>query len=128
MQTITIGGIQMPSTKSLEVGGSYEAIETTMASGKIVRDIIGWRTELSATWEWVPAGLLAQLVPIVRSGKFIEIEYPDSTGEDVSAMFSVEIGSQKIFKFVDGEPMWYNVELSATAQEVTDYDPDTGDI
>ena len=126
MENIIIAGIQMPKTKTLEIGGNYEAIETTMASGKVVRDIIGWRTELSATWEWVPAGLLAQLVPIVRQCGFVEIQYPDSTGEDVAAMFSVEIGNQKIFKFVDGEPMWYNVELSATAQEVEDYDSDAG--
>ena len=84
MENIIIAGIQMPKTKTLEIGGNYEAIETTMASGKVVRDIIGWRTELSATWEWVPAGLLAQLVPIVRQGGFVEIQYPDSTGEDPS--------------------------------------------
>lgn len=126
MDNIIIAGIQMPKTKTLEIGGSYEAIETTMASGKMVRDIIGWRTELTATWEWVPAGLLAQLVPIVRAGSFVEIQYPDSTGDDVAAMFSVEIGSQKIFKFVDGEPMWYNVELDATAQEVENYDSNAG--
>lgn len=126
METITIGGIEMPRTKTLEIGGEFESIEATMASGKVVRDVIGWRTEITATWEWVPAGLLSQLVPIVRQGGFVEIQYPDSTGEDVAAMFSVEIGNQKVFKFVDGEPMWYNVELSATAQEVEDYDSDAG--
>ena len=41
-------------------------------------------------------------------------------------MFAIEIGSQKIFKFLGGEPYWYGVELTATAQEVTDYDPDAG--
>lgn len=123
MENIIIAGIQMPKTKTLEIGGSYEAIETTMASGKVVRDIIGWRTELSATWEWVPAGLLAQLVPLARSGGFVEITYPDSTGDTETGNFTIEIGAQKIFKFVNGNPMWYNVELTATAQEVTDYDP-----
>ena len=123
MQTITIGGIEMPRTKSLEVGGAYEAVETTMASGKGVRDIIGWRPELTATWEWVPVGLLAQLVPLARSGGFVEITYPDSTGDTETGNFTIEIGAQKIFKFVNGNPMWYNVELTATAQEVTDYDP-----
>ena len=33
-------------------------------------------------------------------------------------MFSVEIGSQKVFRFRNGEPYWYNIELTATAQEV----------
>lgn len=118
MDNIIIAGISMPKTKTLEIGGSFESNEATMASGKIVRDIIGWRRELTASWEWVPAGLLSQLVPIVRSGEFVDIQYPDSTGEDMSGIFSIEIGSQKIFKFVQGVPMWYNVELTATAQEV----------
>ena len=118
LDNIVIDGIEMPRTKSIEIGGEYESKETTMASGKIVRDVIGWRTELTAEWEWVPAGLLAQLVPIARSGQFVTIQYPDSTGADASGVFSIEIGEQKVFKFVDGEPMWYNVELTATAQEV----------
>lgn len=118
LDNIVIGGIEMPRTKSIEIGGEYESKETTMASGKIVRDVIGWRTELTAEWEWVPAGLLAQLVPIARSGQFVTIQYPDSTGADTSGVFSIEIGEQKVFKFVNGEPMWYNVQLTATAQEV----------
>lgn len=118
MDNLIIGSIEMPRTKSLEVGGDYECKESTMASGKVVRDIIGWRTQLTATWEWVPAGLLAQLVPLARSGQFVDIQYPDSTGQDASGRFSIEIGNQKIFKFRGGEPYWYNVELTATAQEV----------
>lgn len=118
LDNIVIDGIEMPRTKSIEIGGEYESKETTMASGKIVRDVIGWRTKLTAEWEWVPAGLLAQLVPIARSGEFVTIQYPDSTGADASGIFSIEIGEQKVFKFVNGEPMWYNVELTATAQEV----------
>ena len=124
MDRIKIAGLEMPRTRSLEVGGGIEAIETTMASGRIVRDVIGWRPEITAEWEWVPAGLLAKLAPIARSGRFVEIQYPDSTGQDTSGMFSIEIGNQKIFKFRGGEPYWYNVELTATAQEVIDYDPD----
>ena len=118
LDNIIIAGIEMPRTKSIEIGGGYESKETTMASGKIVRDVIGWRTELTAEWEWVPAGLLARLVPIARSGEFVTIQYPDSTGTDTSGVFSIEIGEQKVFKFVNGEPMWYNVHLTATAQEV----------
>ena len=122
METITIGGIQMPRTKTLEIGGELESIEATMASGKVVRDVIGWRTEITATWEWVPAGLLSQLVPLAHSGDFISITYPDADGSTQTGNFTIEIGSQKIFKFVNGNPLWYNVELTATAQEVTSYD------
>lgn len=118
MDNIIIAGIAMPRTRTLEIGGAYESKEVTMASGKVVRDVLGWRTELTATWEWLPAGLLAQLVPIARNGQFVDIQYPDSTGETASGKFSIEIGNQKIFKFQNGEPYWYNVELNANAQEV----------
>ena len=80
MDNIIIGGIAMPRTRSLEIGGYYESKEAIMASGKTVRDVLGWRVELTASWEWVPAGLLAQLVPLVRGGVFVSIDYPDSTG------------------------------------------------
>ena len=118
MDHIVIGGIAMPRTKTLEVGGYYESKEAVMASGKTVRDVLGWRVELTASWEWVPAGLLTQLVPLVRGGCFVQIDYPDATGATAAGTFAVEIGSQKICKFVDSVPMWYNVELTATAQEV----------
>lgn len=118
MANITIAGLEMPRTKTLEVGGSYESQEATMASGKIVRDVLGWRVELTATWEWVPADLLVQIVQLARSGQFVTISYPDSTGQTVSGAFTLEIGNQKIFKFIDGAPVWYNVELTATAQGV----------
>lgn len=106
----------MPRTRSLEIGGYYESKEAVMASGRTVRDVLGWRAGITASWEWVPAGLLAQLVPLVRGGSFVSIDYPDSTGATATGTFAVEIGSQKIFKFVNGEPMWYGVELTATAQ------------
>ena len=34
MDNIIIGSIEMPRTKSLEIGGSYESKEITMASAK----------------------------------------------------------------------------------------------
>ena len=36
-------------------------------------------------------------------------------------MFSIDIGNQKVFKFVSGSPYWYNISLTATAQEVVPY-------
>lgn len=108
----------MPRTRSLEVGGSYESKEATMASGKIVRDIVGFRIELTANWEYLPAETLTQLVSAARGGSFVQIKYPDPVSGEADGMFSVSIGTQKIFKFVNGNPYWYNVSLTATAQEV----------
>lgn len=118
LDNIIIAGITMPRTRSLEVGGSYESKEATMASGKIVRDIVGFRIELTANWEYLPAETLTQLVSAARGGSFVQIKYPDPVSGETDGMFSVSIGAQKIFKFVNGNPYWYNVSLTATAQEV----------
>lgn len=112
-----IDGIQMPRTRSIEIGGIDESIESTMASKKLVKDYIGWRETITASWEWVPADTITALVLAVKSGRYLPIEYPTPNG-DASGNFKVTIGNQKIFKFKNGEPMWYNVSLTATAQEV----------
>lgn len=120
-ETLTIDGIELPRTRSLEVGGSAEVIEATMASGKIVQDVIGWRVKLTAEWEYMPVGIFNQIVSISRRGGFVEIKYPDPVSGTLTAMFSIDIGNQKIFKFVSGSPYWYNISLTATAQEVVPY-------
>ena len=118
MMNIKINGIEMPRTRSIEVGGDVEAKEATMASGKIVKDIIGFRKTITASWEWFPADLMARIVEIARTGDFVNIEYPDSTGKVESGLFKITIGNQKVFKFINDSPLWYNVELSATTQEL----------
>lgn len=108
----------MPPTKSLEVGGEVVAKESTMASGLIVRDVKGYRKALSAKWEWIPVETLAQLTALARAGNFVSIQYPDPVTGTASGMFDIKIGNAKIFKFTNGEPRWYNVELTARAQGV----------
>lgn len=128
MENIIIDGISMPKTRTLQVGGEYVSKEKTMASGKMVRDILGWRMTISASWDWVPAETLAQLVQTARSGNFLTIQYPDSTGQDASGSFSVSIGNQRVFRFLDGAPYWYSVTLTATAQEVTEDATSSGNL
>lgn len=118
MDKLIIGGIELPPTKSLEVGGEPVAKEAKMASGLMVQDVIGYRKALSAKWEWIPVETLAQLTALVRTGEYIEIQYPDPVTGTASGMFKISIGNAKIFKFTNGEPRWYNVDLSAKAQGV----------
>lgn len=112
-----IDGIEMPRTRSIEIGGTDVSIETTMASQKLVKDYVGWRVTIKAQWEWIPAATLTALIQSVKSGRYLPISYPTPNG-DASGNFKVTIGNQKIFKFKNGEPMWYNVSLTATGQEV----------
>lgn len=118
MDKIIISGITMPRTKTLVVGGKDENKEITMASGKIVQEVIGFRKTITANWEWLPDGVLARIVPVARAGNFVQIQYPDPVQGDTSGMFKISIGDQKVFRFRNNQPYWYNVELTATAQEV----------
>lgn len=118
MDSITIGNILMPRTKTLEVGGETETKTIVMAGGLEKQYVIGYRPVLAATWEYVPADILAQIVALSRAGGYVSITYPDSEGGTATGNFRITIGNQKIFKFVAGNPMWYNVELTATAQGV----------
>ena len=97
-----------------------ESITATMASGKMVEDIIGTRLVLSASYGYVPAADLLTLQRIVREGGFHRVTAPGVDG-DIDAMFKVEPPSFEVFKYIDGVPMWCNVKLKLTAQEVTRY-------
>lgn len=108
----------MPRTRTLVVGGENENKEIVMASGKMVQEVIGFRKTITANWEWMPGGLMSRIVTLARAGNFVQIQYPDPASGDASGMFKISIGDQKVFRFRNNQPYWYNVELTATAQEV----------
>lgn len=110
--------VTMPQTRSITVGGEEVANAVTMASGKIVKDILGYRAVVTVQWSYVPAATMAALVAMLRAGGFFTVTYPDPDGTDKSADFSISIPSPGIFKFVSGVPLWYGVQLKMSAQEV----------
>lgn len=110
--------ITMPRTKTPTVSGEVVANETIMASGKSVKDIIGYRAVVTAEWDYVPADTMAALVAMLRTGGYFTVGYPDPDGTDKSAKFSISIPSPGIFKFNGTVPMWHKVSLTMTAQEV----------
>ena len=110
--------IEMPRVKDIQVGAEEVANTVTMASGKVVKDIIGYRTTLQVKWDYVPAATLSALAVLLRQGGFFYVEYPSPTG-DCSGMFEVEYPSMEVFQFKGGMAVWHNVKLEMTAQEVS---------
>lgn len=121
MDKIKIEDITMPRVRSMETGGEEVVSEKTMAAGNLVRDIIGWRATVTASWEWVPQETLAKVTALARQCRYVTLAYPDPVEGNASGEFKIEIGNQKVFRFRNGEPYWYNVELKATAREVKRY-------
>ncbi len=114
-QTTTI---TMPKVRVVSVGGESVYSEAQMASGRKVRDIVGFRPTVSAKWDWVPASTMAALHAMLRSGEYLFVEYPDPVEGDASGYFDIDYPESETFQFVDGEAKWHNVSLAMTAQGV----------
>lgn len=110
--------IEMPRVKDITVGAEEVANTVTMASGKVVKDMIGYRTTLKAGWDYVPANIIAKLSVLLRTGSFFYVEYPAPTGAD-KGTFSISFPDMKVFCFKDGVAVWHDVTLKMTAQEVS---------
>jgi len=110
--------IEMPRIKDISVGAVEVANTVTMASGKVVKDMIGYRATVEAVWDFVPASKLTALAALLRSGGFFFVEYPSPTG-DASGMFEIEYPSMTVFAYKGGVAVWHDVKLNMTAQEVT---------
>lgn len=124
MDKITIYSIDrgmcvvLPRVKDIQVGAKEVANTVKMASGKVVKDMIGHRTTIQASWDYVPAATLTALAVLLRSGGFFYVEHPSPTGDE-SGVFEIEYPTMAVFQFKDGVAVWHNVQLKMTAQEVT---------
>lgn len=120
--TIAKGGtsVTMPLVRAITYGGEVVAKETTMASGKTVRDVIGFRPNVRAQWDWVPAETIKALNALLRQGGFFQVTHPTPDGEKTESM-TVPFPSMNVFTYRNGVPMWHNITLTMTAQEVTRY-------
>ena len=85
--------IIMPRVRAVTLGGEEVATEKAMASGRLVKEVKGFRATIRAEWEWLPV-------------------------ETVRRLFSVNYPDVGIFRFVAGEPRWYGASLTMKAQEV----------
>lgn len=119
MKCIVIEGITMPPTKSLAVGGEMVEKSVTMASGKTIKWVVGYRAKLKAEWNWLPQDTITKIHRLIRQGGFFNVQYPDPDKGDTSALFEITMPESGVFKFTGNAPRWKDVSLEFTAQEVT---------
>lgn len=113
----------MPRTRSIVYKEEAVAYEVEMASGKIVQDIMGVRPSFTATFDYIPADTLKDILGLLRNGGFFTVLYPSPLGADEVGVFKIEENAgQKVFKFVNGQPMWHGMTLNFTSQVVIDVD------
>lgn len=108
----------MPRIRKITIGGEEVCKEITMANGRLVKEILGFRIVLTAEWDWLPAETIKELHELLRQGGYFLVSYPDPAVGSGSGMFSVSYPETKIFRFNGAEPRWHGVSLTMTAQEV----------
>lgn len=90
----------------------------TMASGRVVRDVIGERIDLDIPTGWLSAENLSLLRRMIRGSAVLTIRYPDMDG-DATGRFFIDMPDFKTFRYgADGVTIWYGVTLHAEGAEV----------
>ena len=111
--------ITMPRTRQVKDTGELVYIETQMASGKLVRDVKGFRPSFTYTWDYVPAATITALVTMLRAGGYFTVDYFDVDGTDKTGVFKVDYPTFEVFTFRKGVAMWHNCTLTIKAQGVS---------
>ena len=89
--------IEMPKAR-YSLSAEEVSTETTVMSGKIVKDILGYRTVLNVEWDWVPADMLSKIVKLIRTGKFREVEYQDIDSTLKKEYFKISQPEPEVFE------------------------------
>ena len=110
--------VTLPRVRDIEVGAEEESKTVTMASGKTVKDILGYRAKVTAVWDWIPADLVTELLNLLKTGAFLWVEYPAPSGNG-AGFLSIEYPTLSVFCYKNSVPVWHDMTLSMTAQEVT---------
>lgn len=111
--------IMLPKSRSINVHYEPKYTEIAVASGKLVRDMLGFRKVISYSADYFPNDDLRVLLEMITSGEFLSVEYPDPTyGEDYG-VFSVEPPTPTVFRYdQNGNGVWHDISLEMQSQEV----------
>lgn len=89
-----------------------------MAAGNLVQYIQGYRPTITATWNYFPSALLAEVTALTRLGGWFKVEYPDLDGGDKVGYFKITPSTMGTFCFENGKPFWKDLTLTFVSREV----------
>lgn len=125
MYKITISdgedNIELSSKIEYPLGGEEVNKKAEMASGKIVKDVIGYRDVLEIPVGYLGVETMALLRDMIRRNDgFLSITYPTPSGA-VTGDFVVDDPKGKVINYDDfGRAIWLDVTLKAVSTEVVD--------
>lgn len=113
---------ELPTTRDIKMENEPVYNEVEMISGRLVMDYRGFRRGFTAHWDWFPQDLLYNVLHLIRSGGYFYIRWQGDDTDytyDTAGYYKIEEGSgMTIFKFVGRYPMWHDITLKFTKQEL----------
>lgn len=88
-----------------------------MASGRAVRDYIGYRNTLTIPTGWLSDADLALLNRMIRTHHELTVTYPTPEG-DMTGVFYFTLPVMKAFRYGAFGSVWYGVTVTASESEV----------
>lgn len=102
-----------------EIKPEFVGETATMASGRVVRDLVGIKNTLHIPTGWLSPEDLALLCRMIARGRPLTVRYPDVDGDHEDA-FWIDPPVRKTFSYgPDGVKQWYGVELNAVQDGVS---------
>ena len=113
--------IELASKIEYPLGGEEVSKKAEMASGKIVKDVVGYRDVLEIPVGYLGVETMAILRDMIRRNDgFLNISYP-TPGGAITGEFVVEDPKGKIIDYDDdGKAVWLDITLKAKSTEVVD--------
>lgn len=113
--------IELSSKIEYPLGGEEVNKKAEMASGKIVKDVVGYRDVLEIPVGYLDVETMALLRDMIRRNDgFLSITYPTPSGS-MTNDFVIEDPKGKVIKYDDlGHAMWLDVTIKAISTEVVD--------
>lgn len=122
--TLVIANLAGTSSVTMPVTKNYNYVDTPVynrgesAAKKRFYEIIGYRPEITVAWEYIPDASLKTLLALVRANVLCNVTYTDANGTSLTKAFEITMSPVTVFKYVSGVPMWCNLTLTMSAQEV----------
>ncbi len=110
--------VTLPSVKNIVYTGTLEGDETIMADGSETTDVIGFRPQITYTYDYVPASDLATLHTLLKGNKYLTCTYLDDSNTEVTAVCKVSYPTPTIFKYKGDVAVWHNVSIVLTSRTV----------
>ncbi len=95
------------------------AQSATMASGRVVMDIVGYKNVLTIPTGWLPSDRLYVLIDMIKKNPYLTVEYPWLM-EWKTGVFVFELPEIVAFRYDDNGCDSFGVKLEAEQAEVED--------